>query len=358
LTRAARADVIVAGAGLVGCLAAAELARSGRRVVVVAVTPGEAPPLGVVPSGPTLAYADAVARFGREPARELWSLQREARGALRRLLAGWRGPFDERAAGGFLVAHTRAEGLALADSEDLLREDGFAGEFLDNYMLEARFDVRGLAAGYWAEDESDLDGRAVAQAARAAALEAGVAFAGPVAPSRLHLAADGVRAETDDKPLRAPAAVIATAAARERLPGLGPRAGTSGRHGIRVPAPPEALLPWPVRALDGRFAWTVAGGAVTFDAYATADPAVLLSAHLPALARPHESAVASAGAVSFDGLPLCGPVPGLPAVAVLGARPDLGWLPLLPGWAVSSLLTGRDTTPALLRAAREPSAML
>ena len=358
MRRAARADVIVVGAGLTGCLAAAELARNGRRVVMVALTPEEAPPLGVVPSGPALAYAEAVARFGREPARELWSLQREARGALRRLLTGWRGPFDERAAGGFLVARTRPEGLALADSEDLLREDGFAGEFLDNYMLEARFDVRGLAAGYWAEDESDLDGRAVAEAARAAALEAGVACAGPVAPARIHVAADGVRVETDDKPVRAPAAVIATAAALERLPGLGPRAGTSGRHRIRVPVPPEASLPWPVRALDGRFAWTVAGAALTFDASAAADAAALLSQHLPPLARPHESAPDSAGAVSFDGLPLCGPLPGFPAVAALGAWPDLGWLPLLPGWAVSSLLTGRDTTPALLRAARGPSAML
>ena len=360
MTPAIAVDVIVAGDGVGGCLAAAELARAGRRVAVVGLTPGEGPPLGIVPAGPTFAYTSAIAHWGREAARELWSLHREAQVSLRRLAGGWRGDFAERASGGFLLARTRAEGLALAESEDLLREDGFAGEFVDGYMLEARFAVRGLFAGYWAEGESEMDGRRLVEAACDAARAAGATFHRAAAASApvLRIDAEGARVEGGDRPLRAPVAVVATAAAVDLVPALSARAAAFGRRTRRVPAPAGASLPSPARALDGRFAWTLGRGTVTLDAFGAGDAQAVLAEHLPTLARPHETAPASSGGVSLDGLPLVGPVPGMPVVAAISAWPDLGWVPLLASWAVSSLLGGRDATPTLLRAARGASDML
>jgi glycine/D-amino acid oxidase-like deaminating enzyme len=357
LTRPRSADVLVVGNGLTGCLVAAELARAGRRVVVVAAAPPEPPPLGLVPSGPTLAYAEAVLRWGPDGARELWSLQRDAQAELRRLTGLWRGDLAWRAAGGFLLARTRAEGAALADSEDMLRAEGFAGEFLDGYMLEARFDVRAFAAGYWAEEEAELDARALADAAAAAAHDAGVTFAGAMKPGQFEVSPEGVRTETGEASARAAVAVVASAAAVEVLPGF-ERLAAAERHGIKAPLRPEASVPSPARALDGRFAWTLRRGSLELEVFGSTDAEALRAEHLPVLTGPYETVEASPRRLSGDGLPLVGPVPGVPLVAALPAGPDLGWMPLLARWAVSSLLTGRDATPARLRAARTASAML
>src|SRR6185503_7210338 len=100
----------------------------------------------------------------------------------------------------------------LADGEDLLREDGFAGEFLDAYMFEARFAVRGFAAAYWAEDEGELDGAALARAAASAARAAGATFVAAPAASAVpaDVSRDGVRVTVADDRVTAPVAVLAS----------------------------------------------------------------------------------------------------------------------------------------------------
>ena len=144
---------MVIGGGLCASLAALELVRAKKKVVVVSAGPedGDEPCLGHVPSGPPLPYVDAVRRWGHAAARDLWELQREAQAELRQLARELREEAGWREAGTSRWRSTAPRGTALATGEDMLREDGFAGEFLDGYMLEARFDVRALSAGYWAE---------------------------------------------------------------------------------------------------------------------------------------------------------------------------------------------------------------
>src|SRR5262249_62302729 len=56
------------------------------------------------------------------------------------------------------------------------------GEFLDHYMLEARFDLVGFAGAFWAADDAELDAAALAAVLRDAAVRWGaiVADAGPL----------------------------------------------------------------------------------------------------------------------------------------------------------------------------------
>lgn len=355
-SRSAQADVVVIGSGLDGCLVARDLQRAGRRIVVVASAGDRAEPcLGHVPSGPTLSYADAVARWGRPGARELWELQGESHAALRELLDEWARDFAYRGEGGFTLATERPEGLLLGESEDLLREDGFAGEFLDGYMLEARFAVQGFAAGYWSASEAELDGRALATAALAVARESGATFREtPV--ERLDVSRDGVVALTPEGSVRAPVAVLASVDASLLVPWFRDRIEVVERRGIRLPARDAFPMPSPARTSGGRAGWTTTASELLLEVI-EADPAAFATRHLQAPAGPRGAVWSSPAGLSRDGLPWVGPLPDLPVVAAFGCQ-DLAWAPLLSRWAVSGLLTGRDATPPRLRAARAASDML
>ena len=87
-----------------------------------------------LPTGPHEAFTHVVERLGRAAALAVWESGREGHHGLRDLARSLGGVEGHRARGGFLLATDRASGLALADSEDLLREDGFSSEFLDHYM--------------------------------------------------------------------------------------------------------------------------------------------------------------------------------------------------------------------------------
>ena len=131
------ADAVVLGAGLAGAAIARELASRKRRVVLVGAT-GDAldPSLGHVLVGPGIPYGDAARRWGRAQAREIWEGQRENGDRLRLFVESLRGGCDYRRAGGFLLAGDREQGQRLAEGEDMLREDGFPGEFLEHVVVE------------------------------------------------------------------------------------------------------------------------------------------------------------------------------------------------------------------------------
>jgi glycine/D-amino acid oxidase-like deaminating enzyme len=345
----AAADVLVVGSGLTAALVALELARAGKRAVVLPARSAGERVLGHVPSGPPLAYGDAVRQWGRAGAGELWACQRRAYDVLR---DEWGQACALRPEGGFTLATTRAEGVALAESEDLLRDDGFAGEFLDGYMLEARFAVRGFSAAYWAEGEAELDVALLTRSAAAAAEAAGAVFLENGGPAEL--SGRGARAATPDGEVSAPVAVVAAAAA-EIVAG---RLEERSARALELPSTARAAIPSPARVCGSGARWTGAGGRFRLELIADVDPAAFMADHLPDLDGAREESGPCPRLASRDGLPWIGRLPGLPVFLALGGTSDLAYEPLLSRWAVSELLTGRDTTPAPLRAARSPSAML
>jgi len=363
------ADVVVLGAGLTGCLAAWELARRGRRPLILeAATIGSgatALDLGHVPTGPRLLYVEAIRRWGRDAAREAWEIQRENHDRLRELLAALGDDCGYEGRGGFVVAEDRAEAEALAESEDLLREDGFAGEFLDHYMLESRFGVRGFAGAYWCAEDASLDPRRLVAALAAAAEREGAVIREHSAVVALESTASGVSVATEGGRVAAGAAFGALEAATPGLvPFLKGRVTPLPAQWIDTEGHADLALPSPARTCGGEVAWrtTPAGVRVArFGGAVTGRPAderledFVLRHFAPAGARPGRRGTGLAGK-SGDGFPFVGPVPGLNGVVACGYGTfGLGWAVLAVRWAVDALVTGRDPTPPRFKASRGAS---
>jgi glycine/D-amino acid oxidase-like deaminating enzyme len=354
------ADVLVLGAGLVGAAVAHALADRGRRVALLG-TPEDAgvPGLGHVSVGPGLPYCTAVEGFGREGARQVWECQRENADRARLFVDGLPGGCDYRRAGGFLLAADRDEGIRLAESEDLLREDGFSGEFLDHYMLESRFDVTGFAGAYWAADDAELDPARllVALIGSATALGASVRPAGP--PLAIRREEGLVVAETPGSLTRAPWGVVTGEA------GLGAMGSALAAHvrsapvqGMTLGTAPGAVLPSPARTVDGRAAWhwqardhrLVLAGIGT-------SPAGLLAMADRLVRRPRsETAWAGLAGGSPDGLPVIGVLEDAPvAVAVGLGTLGASYAFVAARWIAEAIVSGRDPTPQRFRPGRFPS---
>ena len=357
------ADVIVLGAGIAGAAIALEIAARGRRVALVAMREDAlAPGLGHALVGPGVPYLTAMERLGRDNARLVWESLRESGDRLRLFVDGLRGGCDYRRNGGFLLAADRAEGLRLADSEDLLREDGFPGEFLDHYMLEARFDVTGFAGAYWAADDAELDSARLLVALLAAAAAEGAAVR--PAASGVTLAVDDgfVLAASADTSVRAPWAVVAAEQ------GLGPVVGSLAErvrpvavHGLTLRRLPGAASPSPAITADGALAWQVLGDRLILTGRGQASSEAPEIAGLDAMARrlacapgsgvPWEAAVGA----TADGLPMIGLVPERPlAVAVGFGTQAPSYAFLAARWIAEAITSGRDPTPPPFRPDRPP----
>lgn len=357
------ADVIVLGAGVAGATIALEIAARRRRVALVGMREDAlAPGLGHALVGPGMPYLTAMERFGRDTARQVWECLRESGDRLRLFVDGLRGGCDYRRNGGFLLAADRAEGLRLADSEDLLREDGFPGEFLDHYMLEARFDVTGFAGAYWAADDAELDAARLLVALVAAAASEGTVVR-PAAPGLTLAVDDGfVLAESGGTSIRAPWAVLTAEQ------GLGPVVGSLAERvrsvavrGLTLRTVPGAASPSPAITADGALAWQAMGDRLilTGRGQASSDPPD--PAGLDAMARrlpcapgsgvPWEAAVGA----TADGLPMIGLVPERPlAVAVGFGTLAASYAFMAARWIAEAITSGRDPTPPPLRPDRPP----
>jgi glycine/D-amino acid oxidase-like deaminating enzyme len=351
------ADVCVIGAGFVGSALAAELCRRGRSVVLIDVPEQADIPAALAPVGLSRPYAAVVQELGREGAREVWEVHRENHQRLREWLSD-RGSaadaVDYRPRGTFVVGLDRAAARALADSEDVLRDDGFTGEFLDHYMLEARFDVRGFAGAYWATDGGSVDHAALRSLAAASAMSAG---------ARRHAARvegverrpPGVVVQTNVGPIAAEAVVMATDSATAVVTSfLSPRVRRIRRHGVALAIDSSHELPHPGALSGGATQWhrpnvhrlSISGeeDAETLGA--------LARGYFPGVHAVLETSSREALA-TLDGFPLIGDTPDPFWVALgLSGADEARYGLLAARWLADAITTGRDPTPALYRASR------
>ena len=257
-------DVVVVGCGLPALATALELARRGASVAVVedAASGERTPELGLVLLGPGRPYLTVANAIGRPAAQLLWAAGCENHLRLKAFLDQAARPCGYAPRGSFLLARDRAHAEDLAESEDMLRDDGFPGEFLDHYMLETRFDVSGFPGAYWAAEDAEVDTLELAAALRQAARDARVAFPASRAKA-LRDEAAGVVVTLEKGSLRGAAAVVATDGfAASLLPELAPllRAQSLGRLSLSPLA--GATLPLALRTADARIAWQSTGATV------------------------------------------------------------------------------------------------
>ena len=147
-------DVAVVGGGLVGSYAARLLSEAGRDVVLLEArdlaSGATGRNAGFVLLGLVDYYAIAVERYGRERARELWSLTVRNRERTIALLTELGLPFDR--CGSLLLAMDEAEARVLEESARLMEADGFPIDYSTSDPLG-----RGFAAGLRQPDDLTID---------------------------------------------------------------------------------------------------------------------------------------------------------------------------------------------------------
>ena len=354
------ADAAVVGSGLPAILTALELARRGASVVLV----GEADPspggLGLALLGPGRPYRSVAHAIGRAAAQLVWAAGCENQLRLKAFVEAAPRDLGYRAAGSFLLARTRAEAEALEESEDMLRDDGFPGEFLDHYMLGTRFDLSGFPAGYWAAGDAEVDALLLREAAQQAARDARVAFRASRVRG-LHAEPSGVRLDLEKGSLRVAAAVVASdASGAELVPEIAPLVRPSASASLTLSPLAGASLPSAARTADGQIAWHANGGSVRLaETAAIAGAESGLSLRELATRLPLDLASATScqqpAEQSLDGLPVVGRLEARPLAVACG------FSGLAPGfafaaarWVADALLRGTDPTPDALRATRAP----
>ncbi len=134
-------DIVVVGAGLVGAVVAARLAREGFKTAVLearSIAGGATGcSAGMVLTGLGAHYNWAVSAYGRQKAQEIWALTAEGRERLIETAEQLWVPVEQT--GSFALAVEDAEVDALRESAELLREDGFDAWFSSTDPLERGF---------------------------------------------------------------------------------------------------------------------------------------------------------------------------------------------------------------------------
>jgi glycine/D-amino acid oxidase-like deaminating enzyme len=363
--------VTVVGSGLPARLVALELARRRRRVTVIepaaAAEKSDEPPanLGLAMLGPGRPYENVVSALGRDRARAVWSAGRENQERLRAFLDEARRECGHQARGSFLLAADREEAMSLANSEDMLRDDEFPGEFLDHYMLETHFDVTGFPGAYWAAEDVELDGAELIATVHAAARKAGVVFRSRSVRG-LEVGRSEVVVETNEGPSPTGFAVVAADSGASALwPDLHHALRPAASARLRFVPEAGATLPTAARTADGRMAWQRQVAGVTLAATGPAEPptggAPDEASRLDAIAaRLHVTPGSDRGwveatEISTDGLPIVGAVEGQPLAVACGFGPLAAGLAFAGArWVADAILLGRDPTPEPFRLGRRP----
>jgi len=334
------------------------------RVAVIGAEPTAraARGIGLALLGPARPYARVAAAVGRAEARLVWAAGCENHLRLRDFLQSAGRDCGYAPHGSFLLANDRAQAAELAESEDMLRDDGFPGEFLDHYMLETRFDVSGFPGAYWAAEDAGIDAQLLLETIDGRARAAGVTFV-PDAVRALAAEAGSVSVETENGAVRAGAAVVATdGAAASLVPELRPflRPAAPGR--LRATVLGGARLPSAARTADGRFAWRSRESAMLLSETGPAgpDPEDLLLGFAQRVPLDLASALRweETAEVTTDGLPLVGRLPGRPLAVACGfGALSAGLAFAASRWVADALVTGSDPTPEALRATRRPASV-
>ena len=147
-------ELCVIGGGVIGSSAAYLAAQQGLSVLIME---GREPGLGasgrnagMVLRGVAQNYAQAVERYGRERAQALWQLSIDNREMMLALAHTMNVPYDR--CGSWLLADAPEEAVMLAESDRLLREDGFADEYHADDPLYS-----GFLAGIFRADDAVLN---------------------------------------------------------------------------------------------------------------------------------------------------------------------------------------------------------
>jgi glycine/D-amino acid oxidase-like deaminating enzyme len=351
------ADALVVGGDIAGFMVALELARHGCRVIVASgPSPGESQERpGFIAVGLPSPYIEAIDRHGRDGARAVWETHRENRDRLVALVAelgSAAGPVWNASKGAFALATGREEALALAESEDLLRDDGFSGEFLDHYMLEARFDVRGFGGGYWGADHAAIDRARLRHALAAAAVARGVRIVTRAHWPSIVADSSGVAADLEGGRIAARTAVLVGAAS---LPYLDGRLTATSLQSLSIAMDASHAVPDPAFADRGRVFWRrdsehrlrIASGGGPDEVLA------FVRAHFPGARGEAMDLATETTYASPDGLPLIGPIPGRPLFVVAGlGSAGHRYEMMAARWAARYVLGGDDETPALYALSR------
>ena len=154
-------DVVVVGAGLVGAVVAARLAREGFDTAVLeaqSVAGGATGrSAGMVLTGLAGHYNWAISAYGRQEAQEVWALTVEGRERLIETAERLEVPVEHT--GSLALAVEEAEVDALRESAELLREDGFDAWFGPSDPLG-----RDFRAALRQPDDVTVDAAALARA--------------------------------------------------------------------------------------------------------------------------------------------------------------------------------------------------
>jgi glycine/D-amino acid oxidase-like deaminating enzyme len=158
-------DVLVVGAGLVGCAAAYFAAQAGRRVVITEMRDvglgASSRNAGFMITGPDTYYHRAIEEYGHANARELWKLSERTHAIWRGFIRDNDVPFDE--SGSMLLAESADEARELELSARALNADGIPSEYHARDPLG-----RGYFAAVWQPWDGAVHPYKLTQAALAA----------------------------------------------------------------------------------------------------------------------------------------------------------------------------------------------
>ena len=353
------ADVVVVGGGITGAAALHWLSQRGVRCVLLErahlAAGASGRNAGFLLMGVAANYALAVRRHGREVAREIWAFTAENHALVESLLAGRAGHVRR---GSLTLAASAEESEQLRESAELLDDDGLPGRWdaaLGGLVNDADGEVHPAQAVAAIADAGGETGAVIAEGVTVTALEA---------PSHR------VRVHTDAGEVVAGAVILATNA---YTPALAPQVPISPVRAQMLATAPAAgrITDRPTYAHWGYRYWrqrddgcVLLGGwrdtAVTEEVGTDAHPTDAVQAHLDAhLAAMGVDAPVThrwAGIMGFspDGLPLVGPVAGMPNVYVCGGYTGhgMGFAVNAARVLVASILDGGDAIPSWLRSAR------